>query len=93
MKKFVFLYQGTADAPDAMQAWGEWFAANSSSFVDVGNPFGEGRVIANNGGSSVDASPVTGYSIVSAESLDAAEKLLDGLPTIDSVRIYEALPM
>ena len=38
------------------------------------------------------ATPITGYTIVNAENMEAAQKLLDGVP-IDGVRIYEALPM
>lgn len=42
---------------------------------------------------SDDVAPITGYSIVSAADLDAAEKLLDGCPMSTGVRIYEAMPM
>ena len=38
-------------------------------------------------------SPLTGYCIVSAESMADAEKLLESLPIIDSVRVYEAMSM
>lgn len=95
MKKFVFLYQGRPEQSSDMQAWGEWFAAHGGSFVDVGNPFGEGRIVTSSGAgdASSNGSTVTGYSIVSAESLDDAEKLLEGLPIMESVTIYEALPM
>jgi hypothetical protein len=96
MKKFVFLYYGRTDmSPETMEAWGSWFAAHGASFVDVGNPFGDGRVVTTTGSTdaAADASVVTGYSIVSAESLDDAEKMLDGLPIVDAVRIFEAVPM
>ena len=36
--------------------------------------------------------PATGYSIVNADSLDAAEKLLVGCPS-SITRVYEAMPM
>jgi hypothetical protein len=36
--------------------------------------------------------PSTGYSIVNADSLDAAEKLLVGCPA-PSTRVFEAMPM
>jgi hypothetical protein len=38
-------------------------------------------------------SPATAYCIVNAESIEDAEKLLDGCPIIDSVRIYEGVTM
>ncbi len=36
--------------------------------------------------------PASGYSIVNAENIDAAEQLLEGCPIVDSVSFYEALP-
>lgn len=38
-------------------------------------------------------SPLTWYCLVSAESMENAVKLLDGLPIIDSVLAYEAMSM
>ncbi len=96
MKKFVFLYQGFGDpTADVMQAWGDWFAKIGEHLVDSGNPFGPGRQVTPGGVNDLsgEAAPITGYSIVSATDLDAAEKLLDGCPMITGVRIYEAMPM
>jgi hypothetical protein len=98
MKKFVFLYMGQAqiEAPTAegMKAWGDWFASVGEHLVDSGNPFGTGREVSSGGATDLtnDAAPVTGYSIVTAADLDAAQKLLDGCP-IPAVRVYEAMPM
>ena len=35
----------------------------------------------------------TGYSLISAESRDDAERLLEDCPIISSVRLYEAMAM
>ena len=40
---------------------------------------------------SLSSSPASGYSIVNAEYIDAAEQLLEGCPIVDSVSLYEAL--
>ena len=96
MKKFVFLYQGQGESTaDSMKAWGDWFARVGEHLVDSGNPFGAGRQVAPGGVSDLadDVAPITGYSIVSAVDLDAAQKLLDGCPMNTGVRIYEAMPM
>ena len=37
--------------------------------------------------------PATGYSIVSADNMDDAVKLLADCPIVDSVRVYEAMSM
>jgi hypothetical protein len=95
MKKFVFLYQGWGEpSPDIMAAWGAWFERVGEHVVDSGNPFGTGREVTPGGARELtdEALPTTGYSILSAADLDAAEKLLDGCPST-SVRIYESMPM
>jgi len=97
MKKFVFLYYGAwpgEPTREIMDAWTAWFASIGENLVDGGNPLGQGREVT--AGASTDlteASPITGYSIVSADSMDDAEKLLVGCPIIDGVRIYEAMSM
>ena len=96
MKKFVFLYHSFQEpSADVMDAWGTWFAAVGDKFIDSGNPFGEGREVTKTGSRSLtsDLRPASGYSILNADSIDEAEKLLEGCPAIDSVRIYEAMPM
>lgn len=96
MKKFIFLYYGYEQPTSAlMEAWMSWFASLGDRIIDSGNPFGTGREVTRSGvrDLSIDTSPITGYSIVSAADFEEAEKLLVGLPFVDSVRIYEALPM
>lgn len=93
MKKFVFLYMGEANS-DSMEDWMKWFSTVEGSIVDSGNPFGHGKEV-NNGKTSDlghGEGAVTGYSIFNAESMEAAEKLLEGCPA-KVVRIYEAMPM
>jgi len=98
MKKFVFLYQGqglTEPTADGMKAWGDWFASLGEQLVDGGNPFGAGRAVTADGVTDLsnDAAPITGYSIVNAADLDAAQELLAGCPMSTGVRVYEALSM
>jgi len=96
MKKFVFLYYGAGDpTPESMEAWGAWFHAIEDKLVDGGNPFGAGRVVTKDGATDLSSSmhPATGYSIVNAESIDAAQKLLEGCPASDGTQVYEAIPM
>ena len=38
-------------------------------------------------------SPLVGYCILNADSLDEAERLVSSMPIIDSVRVYEAHSM
>jgi hypothetical protein len=96
MKKFLMLAYGYEEpTPEVMAAWGAWFAKVGDRFLDSGSPLGAGREVTPSGSKDLsgDASPITGYSILSAESLEEAEQLLEGLPIIDSVRLYEAMSM
>lgn len=69
-----------------------WFEKVDPHTVDMGSPFVDGREVAKDGKTvELDFSgvPLTGYTIVNAETMDAAQALLDGLPMIHSTRIYE----
>jgi hypothetical protein len=96
MKKFMYLYVGPwLFEPEIMKGWQDWFAAVGPHLVDSGNPFAGGREVTKAGSSELAVGPgaITGYSIINAENLDEAEKLLEGCPIIESVRIYEAASM
>ena|SRR5258708_2420234 len=103
MANFVLLYTGggmpesEAQQAEAMQAWGSWFGKLGSALVDGGNPFtATAKSIASNG--SVSNSPIgtmaTGYSIIQADSLDAAVELAKGCPVLHGgqITVYETFP-
>jgi hypothetical protein len=97
MKKFMFLYQGWGDPTDKQvrDAWADWFAEIGDSIVDSGNPFGAGREVTKDGARDLPLEPgsTTGYTIIEAESMDDAEKLLANCPIMTSVHVYEAMSM
>ncbi len=102
MPKFVLLYSGgqMAEAPEdqeaAAQAWGAWFGALGDSVVDIGNPFGSSSTITTDGGASGGSSELSGFSILSAGSLEDAAAKVEGCPVLKSggrVEVYDALPM
>jgi len=97
VKKFLFLYIGYWEYTDAMkEAWGAWFASVGPHLIDGGSPLGPGRALDAAGIhdlTSDSGAPITGYSLVSAESREHAERLLEGIPFIDSVRVYECMSM
>jgi len=96
MKKFMFIYHGfTKPTRENKDAWMHWFGEIGGSIVDSGNPFGPGREVTPTGRQdlAMDANAASGYTIVNAESMEAAEKLLENCPIETSVRIYEAMAM
>jgi len=103
MAKFVLVYRGggMGNTPEAqqklMEAWMTWFGALGESVVDGGSPFGASSSIAADGSVTPSgAAGLTGYSILSADSLGDALDKAKGCPVLasgGSVEVYEALPM
>jgi len=107
MSKFILLYRGPAtpmedytpeQSAEQMQAWGAWMGKVGSALTDPGAPFGARTAVSDNG-SSPAPSDQNGYTIVEAESLDAARALCDGHPFLSegkgrfAVEIFELVPM
>jgi hypothetical protein len=96
VKKFVLLYYGHMEpTPEVTAAVQAWFARVGDRLVDSGNPLGNCLEVSPTGRRelSPDQGAATGYSIISAESREDAERLLEGSPMATSVRLYEAMPM
>ena len=87
MKKFMILYKASgADfekmmksaTPEqqkkGMEAWMKWMNANKAAMVDDGAPLGKTRRV-DHAGPSNSSNDIGGYSIVQAESHDAATRI------------------
>ena len=59
-----------------MDAWMKWMNANKTSIVDGGAPLGKTKRVDSNGSSNTK-NEIGGYSVVQAESHDAATKIFD----------------
>ena len=103
MANFLLLYSGgsagttPAERDKVMQAWGGWFGKLGDRVVDPGNPFANHAKNVSNGTVHDGAlgTPVTGYSILKADSLNAAAELARGCPVLDSggkISVYEITP-
>jgi len=103
MAKFLLVYTGgvreTQPTPEESAAiikdWTDWFTTLGERLVDAGNPTTPmAKNIASDGAVS-DAAPgemVTGYSIIQADSLDAATEAAKGCPQLKAggqVAVYE----
>ena len=97
MKKFMVLTYGFVPPTDAVkQAWGAWISSVGPRRVEPGNPFGRGVELTKSARADLtldSPSPLVGYCILNAESLEEAESLVAAMPIIESVRIYEAHSM
>lgn len=91
MRKFMLLHFGfEKPTPEIMKAWKAWFESISDRQVEQGG-FGAGREISKSGARDLpwNMDSITGFNIIQAESLDAAEELARKNPFISSIRIYE----
>jgi len=80
-----------------IKAWMDWGAKNRAAIVDNGAPLGKTKRIAAGGVTDIK-NAMAGYTIVSAESHEAAAKLFLNHPHFtvfpgDSVEIMECLPL
>ncbi len=88
MANFVLVYHGGAmpESPEegakVMTAWTTWFGKLGDALVDGGNPASKTRRIGADGTVSDDAAGPSGYSIIKADSLDAAVELAKGCPVL-----------
>jgi len=92
MKRFMFLHYGfETPTPEIEEAWGKWFASIADRMVDTGSPFSGGREVSRSATRELPLGmdSLTGYTIISASSIDEAEKVAKGCPMIKFVRVYE----
>ena len=103
MANYLFAYTGGGgmaspeEQQKAMETWMSWFGTLGDAVVDGGAPFGPSAVIRPDGAVSQDApAQLSGYSVVTADSLEDATSKAKGCPVLSnggSVEIYESLPM
>lgn len=80
-----------------IKAWHDWVAANRSSLLEVGGPLGKTKRISAAGIEDI-RNNLTGFTIVQAESQEAAAKLFLNHPHFtvfpgDGVEVMEILPI
>ena len=103
MPKFIFAYHGGSvpETPEegqkVMAAWTSWMEGLGAAITDGGNPAGMSKTVsasgvANDGGPN----PISGYTLVNADTIEAACDMAKGCPIIDdggSVEVAEAMEM
>lgn len=104
MTNFVLLYTGGGmpeseeEQASVMAAWGAWYEGMGASIVDGGNPFSASKHVTAKGVSdgAFTSPEVTGYTIISAESLDDAVAKVKNHPHLNyggQVTVHETFAM
>jgi hypothetical protein len=103
MANYLLLYHGGGSMENApaeeqdkvMQAWMSWFEGLGSAVVDGGNPISRGWTISKDGTEDhAGSNPATGYSVISADSMQQALVLAKGCPHLaqgGSIEICETV--
>jgi hypothetical protein len=102
MTNYMLLYSGgmgpddmsDAARQEVMAAWGVWYGKLGEAVVDGGNPFGMSKGIASDGtiSDSAELAGATGYTVIAADSLDAALALATDHPHLTGggqISVYE----
>lgn len=103
MPDFIFAYHMTGKPPatpeegaELMARWQAWVADNSMALTNPGNPVGMSKTVsadgvADNGG----ANPLCGFSVVTADSIDAAVEVAKSCPhlAIGTIEVAEMMEM
>ncbi len=97
MANYLLAYHGGGmpDSPEEgariMALWTKWFGELGPAIVDGGNPVGRTATIASDGTVSDGggANPVSGYSVIKADSFDEAVRMARGCPLLESGGVIE----
>ena len=105
MAKFMVIYTGgmgmgasPEDQQRIMDAWGVWFGRMGTAILDGGAPFGESKHVAGSGiaDGPLSENPPTGYTLIEADSLDAAAAACSEHPHLaggGQVQIFTCIDM
>ncbi len=91
MAKYLLIYhggnqpQGEDEGKAVMAAWTAWFDGLGAAVADGGNPTGAAKAVAPDGSvADYDPASLTGYSILEADSLDAAVTMAKDCPHLSA---------
>lgn len=103
MAKYLLVYHGGGmpegqEARDqVMAAWGTWFENLGPALADGGNPISQTRTVgADSLSDGGGANAATGYSLIQAESMEAAVNLAKGCPVLQggaTIEVAETFDM
>lgn len=102
MPKYIFAYHGgkmpetQEEGARVMAAWTAWYEQMGSAVADGGAPVGPSKTVSSSGVSDEGgANPVSGYTLVNADNMDAALEMAKGCPILEhgTVEVAEAMDM
>ncbi len=100
MADYIFAYHGgkMPETPEegerVMAAWGAWYGGMGDALKNGGGPCGPSNTV-NTGGVASDggSNPLSGFTLVSADSQEAANALAAGCPILGDGGSVEVAPV
>ena len=103
MPNFVFAYHGgnkpesPEEGAELMARWKAWVDGLGDAMVNPGTPLGKSKTVSSSGVTDDGGSnPLNGFSIVDADSMDAALEIAKGCPFLETdgtIEVAEAMQM
>ncbi len=102
MSNYIFAYHGgkKPESPEEgakhMAKWNAWVDGLGDAAVNPGSPLGMSKTVSSDGVSDDGGSnPLSGFSIVKADSMDAALEMAKGCPHLEhgTIEVAEVLEM
>src|SRR5262249_60288772 len=101
MPKYVIAYHGgkKIESPQEsaahMAKWKAWVGDLGDAVVNPGTPLGKGKLVSSGGVSDAGANRLTGFSMVTADSMDAALEIAQRCPYLDigTIEVAEVMEM
>lgn len=102
MPKYIFAYHGgkmpesKEEGERVMAAWTAWYEKLGPSIADGGAPVGPSKTVTSNGVlDDGGANPISGYTLINADNMDAAIQAAKGCPILGhgTVEVAEAMDM
>jgi hypothetical protein len=102
MPNFVFAYHGgrKPESPEEgaqlMARWKDWLGGLGDAVINPGTPLGMSKTVSSSGVSDDGGSnPLTGFSIVNADTMDAALEMAKACPFVEmgTIEVAEAKEM
>ncbi len=99
MAQYILAYHGGVRFEDPeegkahMAAWREWMGSVRGAMVDGGKPVGKSTTVSKDGVADGAPDPLSGYSIVEADTLEAAQEIAKACPhlNIGTIEVAELL--
>ena len=102
MSNYIIAYHGGKKPESAeegakhMAKWKAWVGSLGDAVINPGTPLGKSRIVSSSGVSDQSGSnSLTGFSIVKADSMDAAIEMAKGCPHLEhgTIDVAEAMDM